>query len=272
MNDSRRHPTTVHARLLLAPAVLALASCGSSGGGTSSTSTSEPHENAQLTTQAAGPLEHLAPGEQLTRADESNPGDDRGYPARPFFCSRDPVAFDLSRLNLAGGTPQGFAQAWTYARARSQLPGFVVAYSGTVAGPTLDVRVGAVRKVTNGIYAFMKTVTLTEVVHAGLEQFDPYHVRTQHRGMFVTAFGDTHRREGFIVSSITVDGHLDEACRALHDIKVTMTLPLQNREQRFGDVLLGDVLGAPNTSDHEGKEGWRIDLTGDYLENMMFSI
>ncbi len=268
MNDSRRRQTTLRASLLLAPL---LASCGGPGG-SSSASEAKERANTTPTTQsvtverpASAPANH---GDQVDPVERGG-----GYPAAAYMCTRDPVAFDLSSLQLAGGTPQIFASAWRIAKDRSQFPGFVVAYSGTMFGPELSVRVGAVRKVKEGIYAFMRTVSPGEVVHVGVEQADRYHVRTAHYGNVVTAFGTQHQREGFVISSISIDGRLDETCRTFRQVHVSMTLPVkENEKQRFGGVILGDVLGTPTAIDHDGKSAWRIELTGEQLDNMMFSL
>ena len=271
MNDSRWRLPTPGASLLLGLIV----GCGSSGG--SSSSTSEARANAAPATEALAPVSRTtaAPREEVAHVVETDTLGAVHGPSAPFLCSREPVAFDLSALDPEGDVPVGFAAAWLYAKQRTHLPGFVVAYSGTTTGPSLGVRVGAVRKVTTGIYTFMKTLPGTETAHVGLNAVDPYLVRSENLGTFVTAFGTTEHREGFIVSGITVEGRLDETCRAMKHVRVTMTLPKENRGQHFGDQVLGEELLGRMTvdTDHDGNpDAWTIRLTGEYLDNMMFSL
>jgi hypothetical protein len=199
------------------------------------------------------------------------------HPTRQqFLCYRDPVAFDLSKLHVGPGTPVGFAVPWTTAGRRSELPGLVVAYAGTKWGPELTVRVGSVRRVADGIYGFLNTMPGSQIATVGLNPNDQYLVETDHSDRnFIVAFGSTRSREGFVASGATVRGRLDSMCHHLRNVHVTLTLPVHNNlGQRFGDVILGDVLGAPTVdTDNDGKpDAWQVSLDGDYLDSMMFSL
>jgi len=195
--------------------------------------------------------------------------------ARPFLCQRDPVAFDLSALRPGPETPMGFAGAWDHARAVTTLPGLVVAYAGLSHGPELVVRVGAVRHDTPYIYTFMKTLPGAAPARIGLQSPDPFRITSDHQGQnFITAFGSTRDRDGFVVSGITIDAHLDRDCRALRNVYVRMTLPKQNATQHFGGVVLGEALGPMDfaTDPHGVPDAWTVTLVGDYLNALSFSL
>ncbi len=275
MDDSRRGRTTLRAGLLPATAALALLACGSpaSSGSRATASSAAPEVHAAA---QGGSLTGRAQSRSVEVVDEetrSEPVQHR-LPAQ-FLCSRDPVAFDLTRLELGPGTPPGFAGAWNDVRAHSQLPGFVIAYSGTKWGPMITARVGSVIEPAQGLFRFMESLPTSELDVVGLNQRDPFQIHTEHRGReFVVAFGSREQRDAFVISDIIVDGRLDRGCQYLHHVVVTLTIPHRNAAQTFGGTTLGDVLG-PMTVDtnQDGKpDAWGVMLTGDTLDNLMFSL
>jgi hypothetical protein len=290
MNGFRRRHGTPQLRVMaarLAPAALALAFVGGCGSGApgSTTSTAERGAGAEVNSESAarGGLG----ARQSSRAGATPLGSvigENATPAvareehrlpNPFLCSRDPVAFDLSKLHPGGGTPVGFAGAWDYAQDHSELPGFVVAYSGTMWGPAITARVGAVHPVANGVYSFMEVLPATVADTVSLDPRDPFHIRTEHPNQnFITAFGKLREREGFVVSDITVEGRLDQTCQYMRGVTVTMTLPRENVGQRFGATTVDEALGPMTVVTHSGgePEAWSVTLTGDSLDNVMFKL
>jgi hypothetical protein len=277
MNDSRRRQATLYAGSPLA-AVLALAlfaGCGG-GGSSSETATRDVHTQGTAATGGASQGSRSAPAETPTLSEnDDRPAAPEHRLPNPFLCSRDPVAFNLTALDPGPGTPLGFVAAWNYAKSRSVLPGFVVAYSGTMWGPAISAQVGAVYAKAPGVYSFMEALPPSAVDTVGLNPSDPFEVRTDHRNHnFITAFGSTRVREGFVVSDVTVEGRLDQTCQYLRNVRVHMTLPEGNIGQRFGGTMIDTALG-PMTSESHGhgvKDGWEITLTGETLDNLMFQL
>jgi hypothetical protein len=271
----------------LASVVCLLALAG--GGGHASTSTStESSERRELRAPDPTPGVPRTQSDRAARAtalarnagsiaqedDEAPPPVESRLPV-PFLCSRDPVAFDLSRLSLAPNTPEGFRLAWDAVRSRTDVPGFVIAYSGTMWGPAITARVGAVKPVTNGLYAFEQALVPSDADVLGAGRADPFHVRTDHLNRdFVVAMGKVREREGFSISHITVDGRLDPLCQSLRNVAVDITLPHSNVGQEFGGRTIAEAMG-PMTldTDHDGEpDAWELQLTGDSLPSLMFQL
>jgi hypothetical protein len=284
------HERTASVRLAPAAFVLFLGSvvgCGSNGASPSGSgsSASGTDRNAKSGAESESAAAHAAASRASASSGVlSSVTENEEIPAvqppeyrlpNPFLCSRDPVAFDLSLLHPAGGTPIGFTGAWSYAQAHSEVPGFMVAYSGTMWGPELTVRVGAVRPAAPGLYTFMASLPGSEVPSQGLNPRDPFLVRTDHLNHnFVTAFGKVKEREGFVISDIIVEGRLDQACQYLRGVVVKMTLPRQNVGQRFGGTTIDEALGPLTVdTDNDGEpDAWGVTLTGDSLDNVMFKL
>jgi hypothetical protein len=256
-----------------------LTGCGSgaspsSGAGARATDSKEvAHDRSQ------GPVTSAA-----SPRSESPVLDDNGLPVQPppqqppgpFLCARDPIAFDLSLLFPAPETPDGFIQAWGEVRARTEIPGFVVVYSGVSKGPSIIVRVGAVRQATAGAFGFQRLLPPSDPVAMGLYPDDPFHFRSfNSRGDFVTALGKRRERDGFVVSKVLVDGRLDRGCEYLNDVTVELTLPGgRNMGQWFGGRTIDEALGPVNIdTDRDGKpDSWRVKLTGPSLTAMDFKL
>jgi hypothetical protein len=194
--------------------------------------------------------------------------------ARPVVaCHRDPVAFDLSLLQPSSTTPSKFWFAWVYANRNREVPGFVVVYSGTVAGP-IEAAVGAVYpSFISGAYSFMNLVPHTGRERITVDPTDPLHVRSYNNGVeFPTAFGTVINREGFVIAGIDIDGRLDSQCQALHNVTVTMRLPKSNIGQRFGGGTVDEELGPMNEDyDLDGvRDSWIVTMKAPMLPSMNF--
>jgi hypothetical protein len=284
MNDTRsaRRQTTLYAGGVVVPLALAvlasLPACGSHGSSSSEVSerrevrAEDPSAVARTQSQRAARAQTLA--RNSAEEDEVTPVVESRLPV-PFLCSRDPVAFDLSALSLGSDTPETFRLAWDAARAHTDVPGFVIAYSGTMWGPAITARVGAVKPVTNGLYAFETALVPSDADVLGAGRADPFHVRTDHTNRdFVVALGTVREREGFKISNITVDGRLDPLCQSLRNVFVQATLPGSNVGQRFGGHTIEAAMGPMTVdTDRDGvPDAWQITLSGDSLNSLMFQL
>jgi hypothetical protein len=278
MDDSRRWQTTRFAGLALV-GVAAVTSCGSSG---SSATPGPGHVQRDQSVDRSAPLAISRGPESIPNpADDDLDGVDRSpiredHGALPFLCATDPVAFDLSALQPTRGTPPAFWYAWLYAQKSADVPGFVIAYTGTGSGPHVEARVGAVRPVGPGTYAFMKRLAPTDAETVSSDANDPFRVRsTNGHTPFLTAFGLAGQRQGFYVSSISVEGHLDYKCEYLRDVVVTMSLPAdKNRGQRFGNSTVSEALG-PVTLDTDGDrvaDSWTVTMEARALDALKFRL
>jgi hypothetical protein len=206
---------------------------------------------------------------QLPTVDENS-----GRPPAPpvFVCHRDPVAFDLSQLRPTWSTPAAFYYAWVYANREREVPGFVVTYTGTYSGP-VQASVGAVYPSSPGTYSFMLGLHNTPPVLATIDA-DRFHVKSySDDAEFVTAFGTVQNREGFRVSKIAIDGHLDSECRFLRNVVVDMWLPASNVGQHFGNQTIDEELGSMIELDPVTKsKGWVVTMTAPVLEAMRFRL
>jgi hypothetical protein len=272
MNDSlRRHPT--HAPLSVPVSVIGLAflgltaACGSGatspaeGTRASNDNAAAPVRESHETRTISVPVTTAA-GTTLTPVEVNVT---REAPP-PFLCPRDPIAFDLSLLRPTDGTPVKFWYAWAYARRHQELPGFVITYYGTATGPFIEAQAGAVRPVRTSVYTFMDRLTPTYPERVDQDPSDPFRVTTTvGRTPFMTAFGAERQREGFFISSLTVQGHLDVQCQSLRDVVVTMKLPLaENRGQRFGNMTVDEALGPAEDG------GWTIAMAAQSLDSLPF--
>jgi hypothetical protein len=279
MNDPRRRQTNAHTGysvgLLGIIALLggSAASCGGHGGGGASEGAQPQAEPTDRATERANartgaPVQVRNDDDDLVVAPPSS-----RVPAA-YLCTRDPVAFDLSQLTPVDPTATGFASAWAYARAESDIPGFVVTYSGTYSGPVIHASVGPVYPVADNIYSFMHVLPRGEPVEVRRDAADPFRMISSSRQEFITAFGTVHDRQGFVVSAVTVDGRLDARCQSLRDVRVTMTLPKTNIGQRFGGTTMDEALG-PMTEDTNGDgepDSWSVTLAAHSLHNLMFRL
>jgi hypothetical protein len=91
---------------------------------------------------------------------------------------------------------------------------------------------------------------------------------------FLTAFGEERSRDGFWITTLRVDGHLDAMCRALTDVTVAMYLPQVNRGQRFGNMTIDEALGEPTVdADGDGApDTWVVEMAAPRLESMTFGL
>jgi hypothetical protein len=195
---------------------------------------------------------------------------------RLFLCMRDPVAFDLSELSPAGGTPTKFVEAWRQVRSHTDVPGFVAVLSGTRAGPDLKLQVGPVRQASAGAFGFMKSLPPSNPVVVGLYPEDLFHLRSPEiEGDFIAALGQRRNREGFVISNIKIDGQLDADCSYLKNVTVEMTLPAsRNTNAVFGNRTVDEALGPVVVdSNHDGDpDSWVVTLTGPSLQAMDFKL
>jgi len=268
MDESRPRQTVLRAGLLMA-ALGSVAACGSgaspsTGGGKQSAGGSGPTLESS----------HVGPATAQLFDDEAvpTPPDLRPRPG-PFVCMRDPVAFDLSKLKPVSDTPLPFWFAWVQAQARAEVPGFVVVYTGLATGPSIQQTVGAVSKAGPSTYRFMarQPPSMTEAVWQ--DPNDPLHIAGSNDARtFGTAFGPERERQGFYISTIRVEGHLDPTCQALHNVTVTMTLPKENEGQRFGNQSIEGALGPMSVdSDSDGHpDSWRVTMAAQSLDALMF--
>jgi hypothetical protein len=284
MNDSGRGRTTLRAApwLIGLPvvALVGLAGCGSNaspsasshGGGSALSPQSSPAEALRNLRKAHPVDENPAIEPQLPNFDEIG----TAPPAPPVFaCSRQPVAFDLSSLRPAATTPSLFWNAWKHANEHKEVPGFVVVYTGTMSGPIIEARVGAVYPVLPGVYSFMSSTPHTGPARATVDPGDPLHVRSYHTGLeFPTAFGTVRNREGFIIAGIDIEGRLDSECHNLLDVVVTMRLPKSNFGQRFGVQTVDEELGHMiEDYDLDGQvDSWIVTMTAPVLEAVKFQL
>jgi len=277
MNDSRcRQHTAAYACLLVATLGLT-PSCGS-GAAPSSESTQRAAqgkvgvEGAPTRTHigATGPARAEDDDNAASATSPAQPG------ATPFLCMRDPAAFDLSQLTVIDPSPAGFGQAWIHAKYEADVPGFVVVYTGTMTGPNVHATVGTVYQPRHDTWEFMTALPRSEEGYAApRDPADPFFVKSIHSNKkFITAFGQLRKREGFIISEITVEGHLDGACRRLKNVVVTMVLPKDNLTQVFGGRVLGEVMGPMTTdTDNDGvPDAWTVTAVGASLSPLNFAL
>jgi hypothetical protein len=285
MNDTRsaaRRQTTLYAGGAVPVALAILALLPGCGGHGSSSEVSErrelraadPADSTRARTQSDRAARAQAAAQTFAQDDEVAPPVETRLPV-PFLCSRDPVAFDLSALSLGSDTPEAFRLAWGAVQSRTDVPGFVIAYSGTMWGPMITARVGAVKPVTNGLYAFETALVPSDADVLGAGRADPFHMRTDHANRdFVVALGRVREREGFRISNITVDGRLDPLCQSLRNVVVQATLPRSNVGQMFGGRTIEASMGPMTVdTDRDGvPDAWQITLSGDSLNGLMFQL
>jgi len=288
MNDTRsaaRRQTTLYAGGAVPVALAILALLPGCGGHGSSSEVSErrerrtadpadPADPTNARTQSDRAARAQAVAQTFAQDDEVAPPVETRLPV-PFLCSRDPVAFDLSALSLGSDTPEAFRLAWGAVQSHTDVPGFVIAYSGTMWGPMITARVGAVKPVTNGLYAFETALVPSDADVLGAGRADPFHMRTDHTNRdFVVALGRVREREGFKISNITVDGRLDPLCQSLRHVFVQATLPRSNVGQMFGGRTIEASMGPMTVdTDRDGvPDAWQITLSGDSLNGLMFQL
>jgi hypothetical protein len=259
--------------LLGATLALVSASCGS-GASPAPERASKASEVASTVT-SGGTKRAAAPVVEATEAPTEQILDENRGP-RALLCDKDPVAFDLSNLQSASVTPPKFWYAWEYAKSRGEMPGFVVELVGTSTGP-IRGRVGAVHIGKRAQQLeFSRQMRPTDFGPVFLDPQDPTHVIGTFGSLvpFLTAFGEERSRDGFWITTIRVDGHLDSMCRALTDVSVAMYLPQLNRGQRFGNMTIDEALGEPTVdSDGDGSpDTWVVEMAAPRLESMTFGL